>query len=56
MNNDDINGCKDDGNGGGQKKKKVVISLQPLSVYLPTPIVVKKATFLVFFWYFEMMF
>ena len=26
-------------------KKKVVISLQPLSVYLPTPIVVKKATF-----------
>ena len=37
--------------GGGQKKnkKKVVILLQPLSVYLPTPIVVKKATFLIFF-------
>ena len=36
--------------GGGQKnKKKVVILLQPLSIYLPTPIVVKKATFLIFF-------
>ena len=36
--------------GRGQNKiKKVVILLQPLSVYLPTPIVVMKATFLFFF-------
>ena len=37
--------------GGGQKKtkKKVVILLQPPSIYLPTPIGVQKATFLIFF-------
>ena len=37
-------------------KKKVVILLQPPSIYLPTPIGVQKATFLIFFQYFEMMF
>ena len=44
--------------GGVQKKnkKKVVILLQPPSIYLPTPIGVQKATFLIFFGYFEMMF
>ena len=44
--------------GGVQKKtkKKVVILLQPPSIYLPTPIGVQKATFLIFFQYFEMMF
>lgn len=37
--------------GGVQKKnkKKVVILLQPPSIYLPTPIGVQKATFLIFF-------
>ena len=30
-------------------KKKVVILLQPPSIYLPTPIGVQKATFLIFF-------
>ena len=42
----------------GSKKflKKVVILLQLLSIYLPTPIGVQKATFLIFFGYFEMMF
>ena len=36
--------------GGGKKnKKKVVILLQPPSIYLPTPIGVQKATFLIFF-------
>ena len=39
-----------------KQKKKVVILLQPLSIYLPTPIGVQKATFLIFFQYFEMMF
>ena len=44
-------GVTRDGKGGVQKKtkKKVVILLQPLSIYLPTPIGVQKATFLIFF-------
>ena len=44
------------GRGSKKTKKKVVILLQPPSVYLPTPIGVKKATFLIFLGYFEMMF
>ena len=44
--------------GGGQKKnKKIVVTLlQPPTVYLPIPIGVKKATFLIFWGYFKMMF
>ena len=47
-----------DNKGGVQKKtkKKVVILLQPPSIYLPTPIGVQKATFLIFLGCFEMMF
>ena len=39
--------------GFKKNKKKVVILLQPLSVYLPTPIGVQKANFLMFFACFE---
>ena len=41
---------------GVKKWKKVVILLQPLSIYLPTPIGVQKATFLIFWGCFKMMF
>ena len=35
--------------GVKKNKKKVVILLQPPSIYLPTPVGVQKATFLIFF-------
>ena len=37
------------GRGSKKNKKKVVILLQPPSIYLPTPLGVQKATFLIFF-------